>query len=59
MPIVTVDMWEGRSKEQKRKLAEALTNDMVDIAGTKAEHVTVIFRDVKKSDWAIGGKLCD
>jgi 4-oxalocrotonate tautomerase len=59
MPYVEVKMWEGRSKEQKAKLAEAITKDLVEIAGTQAEHVTVVFTDVKKSDWAIGGELCD
>ena len=59
MPVVRIDWWEGRTREQKAKLAEAITKNMVEIAGTPREHVWVVFKDVKKSDWAIGGNLCD
>jgi 4-oxalocrotonate tautomerase len=58
MPVVRITMWKGRSKEQKAKLAEAITKAMVDIAGTAPEHVHIIFEDVEKEDWAIAGKLC-
>ena len=27
MPVVTIDMWEGRSVEQKRELVKAMTHD--------------------------------
>jgi 4-oxalocrotonate tautomerase len=57
MPVVTIDMWEGRTKEQKKELASVITNAMVEIAKTTPEHVNIIFRDVKKEDWAIGGQL--
>ena len=59
MPIIRVSLWDGRTREQKEKLAEALTKDVMDIAKCPKEHVWIIFEDVKKSDWAIGGKLCD
>ena len=57
MPVVTIDMWEGRTKEQKAAVARAITDALVDIAKTTPEHVNIIFRDVKKEDWAIGGQL--
>ena len=59
MPVVRVSMWDGRTREQKEKLAEAITRDVEEIAKTPREHVWIIFEDVKKSDWAIGGELCD
>jgi 4-oxalocrotonate tautomerase len=58
MPVVRVTMWKGRSKEQKAKLAQAITRAMVEIAGTTPEHVHIIFEDVEKEDWAIAGRLC-
>ncbi|HLH24181.1 MAG TPA: 4-oxalocrotonate tautomerase [Chloroflexota bacterium] len=57
MPIVTVQMYEGRTVEQKRALATALTQAMVDIAKTTPEQVHVIIQDVPRTNWAQSGKL--
>ena len=56
MPVVIVEMWAGRTKEQKRQLAEGITTAFTQI-GTQAEAVQVIIKDDSKDDWAIGGKL--
>ncbi len=57
MPVITVEMYEGRTVEQKRELAKAITDAVVRIAKTTPEGTHVIYKDVKKSDWAIAGKL--
>ncbi|MCI8477889.1 MAG: 4-oxalocrotonate tautomerase [Oscillospiraceae bacterium] len=57
MPVIHVLLWEGRSVEQKRALAEKLTQDMVDIAKVPTESVVVTFQDFAKTDWAEGGAL--
>lgn len=57
MPVVTVDWLEGRSPQQKAELAEAMTRAFVDIAKVSREHVWIVFNDVKRSDWAMAGKL--
>lgn len=57
MPIVIVEMWEGRTVEQKRQLARDLTKAFVKI-GVPAEAVQVILKDNPKSCWAQAGKLC-
>lgn len=57
MPLVTVEWLEGRSHEQKRQLIEAVTNAFVAIAQVPKEQVWIVFRDVKRSDWAMSGKL--
>jgi len=31
MPIIRVEMWEGRTKEQKRELVEVLSKEMARI----------------------------
>jgi len=59
MPVIRVSWWAGRTKEQKEKVVEAITKDITAITGCPKEHVWIIFEDVKKSDWAIGGNLCD
>lgn len=56
MPVVTVDMWAGRTVEQKKQLVEGITAAFVKI-GTPAERVHIILRDVPKQNWATGGKL--
>ena len=35
MPVVTVQMWTGRSPAQKRALCKAITDAMVEHAGAK------------------------
>ena len=57
MPVVSIQLLSGRSKDQKSKIAKAVTNAMVDIGGAKPEGVHVIFSDVEKDDWANGGVL--
>ena len=56
MPVVIVEMWEGRTVEQKKQLAEDITSSFVKI-GTPAEAVHVVMKDNPKHNWAIGGKL--
>ena len=56
MPVVTVDMWEGRTIEQKKQLVADITSAFTKI-GTPAEAVKIIMKDVPKYNWATGGKL--
>ena len=57
MPIIRVELWSGRTKEQKAELAEALTDALVRIGKTSADHTIVLFQDIDKDNWAEGGKL--
>jgi len=57
MPVVTVDMWEGRTVEQKKQLAEGITSVMTAKLGISPEHVIIIIKDNPKHNWATGGKL--
>lgn len=57
MPVIRVDMYSGRSTEQKRACAKALTQAFLDTCGGTPESVTIIFSDVEKSDWAVAGRL--
>ena len=57
MPIVKVEMYAGRTKEQKAELAKAITDAVVNIARTTADETIVIFADVERENWAKGGTL--
>ncbi len=57
MPLITVQLFEGRTAEQKREYAKALTEASVRVLGIDPGAVDVIFSDVKRSDWATGGVL--
>lgn len=57
MPIIKIDFLEGRTLEQKKKLAEAITTDVTKILGVKKEVVTIMFNDLPKTNLAKGGIL--
>ena len=57
MPIVTIEWYEGRSAEQKKEIAEKVTELLVDVGKTERDHCWVRFVDSPKSDWAMGGEI--
>jgi 4-oxalocrotonate tautomerase len=57
MPTIRVEMFEGRSPEQKKNLVKALTQACVETLGSKAESVEILLFDIKPGDWATGGEL--
>lgn len=57
MPVVRVSWFEGKSSEEKQKVAQDITESIVKHTKTDASYVYVIFDDVKPSDWAGSGKL--
>ncbi len=57
MPVVTIEWYEGRSPEQKREIAERLTDLLAEVGGTARDQVWIRFVDSPRSDWAIGGEI--
>ena len=57
MPLVQVTMLSGRTIEQKRKLAQRITDVMVEEARAQREAVVVTFQEVSKESYASGGVL--
>lgn len=57
MPVITVDWLEGRTPQQKRELGEAITKAFVEVGKVTPDQVWIVFRDVKRSDWVMGGTL--
>jgi len=59
MPVVTVQMWPGRTPVQKRALCKAITEAMVRHADAKPTNLHVIIQEVPKEDWALAGVMGD
>ena len=57
MPIVHVLLWEGRSTEQKARMARRITDCLVEEAKVPTQSVIVTFQDFCKSDWSEGGAM--
>lgn len=57
MPIVQIDMLAGRTLEQKKALAEKVTQAVVESVNTAPENVKIIIREMSKENYANGGKL--
>ena len=57
MPTLRVELFEGRSPQQKAALAQALTEACVRVLGSSASGVDVLFYDIAKQNWATGGGL--
>lgn len=55
MPVVVVEMWEGRTVEMKEKLIKAITKAFGEI-GVKPESLTIIIHDVPKTNWGMRGE---
>ena len=57
MPLVQITMLQGRTADQKRKVAKRITDAMVEEAGARREAIVVVFNDVSKESYATGGEL--
>ncbi|MGO8983630.1 MAG: 2-hydroxymuconate tautomerase [Terriglobales bacterium] len=57
MPLVQVTMLQGRTADQKRKIASRITDAMVEEAGARREAIVVIFVELSKESYASGGVL--
>jgi len=54
---VIVELWEGRTLEQKRALCRAITQAMVRHAEARADALHVIIHEIPRENWARGGVL--
>lgn len=60
MPRVTIQLVEGRTTEQKRRMAEEITKSIMDICNVPNTAVTIYFDDMPKDSYSKGGVLvCD
>ncbi len=57
MPYVTISLKEGRTIEQKRALAKAVTEAVVRTLDSKPEAVHIVLHDEPAANFAHGGVL--
>ncbi|MDB5841046.1 MAG: 4-oxalocrotonate tautomerase [Herminiimonas sp.] len=51
MPHVVVKLWPGKSEQQKARLADAITKDVMTVLQYGEESVSVAFEEVAPQDW--------
>ncbi len=52
MPHVIVKLWPGKSEQQKRRLADAICKDVMNILNYGEESVSVAIEEVSSKSWA-------
>ncbi|GAA2356248.1 hypothetical protein Cme02nite_49330 [Catellatospora methionotrophica] len=57
MPNITVELLAGRSVEQRRAFARAVTDNAVEILGARAQDVRMVFTEITPDVVANGGVL--
>jgi 4-oxalocrotonate tautomerase len=55
MPIVTVAMYSGRTQRDKDRLAEAITEDVVNILKVGKIDVIIVFQETPHGNWYASG----
>jgi len=59
MPYVNIRIAGTLSRDQKRRIAEEITDSLERIAGKPASYTYVAFDELPDENWAIAGKLLD
>ncbi len=57
MPHVQITLLKGRTTEQKRRIAERITDVLQEEAKTNRDGIVITFIDVEKDSYARGGVL--
>jgi 4-oxalocrotonate tautomerase len=55
MPIIEVNMLEGRTVSQKRAMVAAITDSVVATLGVPPDSVRVLIREMHPEHFAVGG----
>lgn len=57
MPIVHIDLIEGRNEEQIKGLVSDVTKAIAKNTGAPAEHVHIVLNEMQKNRYSVGGNL--
>ena len=57
MPLIRVEMFKGRTDEQKKVLVKELTEAFVNTCGGNKEAIKILITEVEESNWSSGGVL--
>ncbi len=56
MPVIRIDLWEGRTLEQKDALIKKVTEATVKALKVAPVNVIVILNEVSKDHWGVAGE---
>jgi len=56
MPIITCDIRQGRTKEQKHELAMGLTKAVQEVTGVSIDHVFLVMREMPGFNFVDAGE---
>lgn len=51
MPHVTIKLYPGKTEEQKIRLTEAITREMMEILGSGTNAISVGFEEIASESW--------
>jgi 4-oxalocrotonate tautomerase len=57
LPVITVQLFSGRSREQKRSLVAAITRAMVELADADPSGLHVVLQEIPPENWGRSGVL--
>ena len=57
MPMIRVELLQGRTIDQKREFAALLTREGARILRCDPQSINVVFVPVAHEDWAVAGRL--
>ena len=52
MPHVIVKLWPGKSEKQKKRLADVITRDVMEVLDYGEESVSVALEEIPAAEWA-------
>ena len=55
MPFIDINLWKGRSREQKKDLIKRVSREVAECIKCPLESVQVIVTEIDKRDWGVGG----
>jgi 4-oxalocrotonate tautomerase len=57
MPVITVEIFRGRTLDQRRQFARDVTEAAASAFGVAPQTVRITFREMERADLSIGGEL--
>lgn len=57
MPLVHIELIEGRSPEQLKQLVQDVADAITKNTGAPKEHVHIVLNEMQKDHYAVGGVL--
>ncbi len=57
MPTINVQLFEGRTPEQKRAFVKAVTEATCTTLGCEPTAVDIILNEIRRENWSTAGKL--